>query len=59
MVADKIRVKPKIMAEVKSKVKVNHKFTDKEISSEDILVNYIKVKGIVLKDKLAEGRQVI
>jgi len=59
MVADNIRVKSKIKAEVKTKVKVNHKFTVKDISSEDIMVNYIKVKGIVLKDKQAEGRQVM
>ena len=59
MVADNIRVRPRIEAEVKIKVKLNRKFTVKDISSEDIMVNNIKVKGTVLKDKQAEGRQVI
>ena len=58
MVADNIKVRAKTVVEVKTEVKVSHKFTVKDINFEDIMVNNIRVEGTELKDKQAEDTQV-
>ena len=58
MVADNIRVRAKTVVEVKTEVKVSHKFTVKDINFEDIMVDNIRVEGTELKDKQAEDTQV-